>query len=68
MKYLFAFLVLGFISITLINCSKEQSKLNTSTAKEIPYAIVIHGGAGTIKKSLSPMKKKRKFQINYRKH
>ena len=50
MKYLFAFLVLGFISITLINCSKEQSKLNTSTAKEIPFAIVIHGGAGTIKK------------------
>ncbi|MCD6544916.1 MAG: isoaspartyl peptidase/L-asparaginase [Flavobacteriaceae bacterium] len=60
MKHLFVFLILGLISITLINCSKEQSKTNASKSKELSFAIVIHGGAGTIKKEfISPEKEKK---------
>ncbi len=59
MKHFITFLLIGFILTTLINCSKEQSKPNSSTIEEIPFAIVIHGGAGTIKKEfISPEKEK----------
>ena len=50
MKHLFTFLLLGVFSMSLVNCTKEQNKVNNATHKEIPFAIVIHGGAGTIKK------------------
>ena len=50
MKHLFTFLLLGVFSMSLVNCTKEQNKVNNATHKEIPFAIIIHGGAGTIKK------------------
>ena len=50
MKHLFTFLLLGIFLISLVNCTKEQNKVNSAAQKEIPFAIVIHGGAGTIKK------------------
>ncbi len=59
MKYLYTFLFLGLISIAFINCSNEKSEIKSDTPKEIPFAIVIHGGAGTIKKEfISPEKEK----------
>lgn len=59
MKQFFTFLLLGLISISLVNCAKEQDKTNASTTEEIPFAIVIHGGAGIIKKEfISPEKEK----------
>ena len=60
MKYLYTFLFLGLISIAFINCSNEKSEIKSDTPKEIPFAIVIHGGAGTIKKEfISPEKEKK---------
>lgn len=56
MKHLFFSLTL--IVVLLLSCKKEQSTEqpyekqtpDTETPKEQPFAIVIHGGAGTIKK------------------
>lgn len=44
------YLVIIFFLVSLVNCTKEQNKVNNATSNEIPFAIVIHGGAGTIKK------------------
>ena len=59
MKHIFPVLLFVFFSVTLMNCTKEK-KINTITStKDIPFAIVIHGGAGTIKKEfISPEKEK----------
>lgn len=59
MKCLFKVLLLGLISISIVNCTKEKEKTTGRISQEIPFAIVIHGGAGTIKKEfISPEKEK----------
>ena len=61
MNQFFTFLLLVLVSISLVNCAKDPDKKQTSTVKEIPYAIVIHGGAGIIKKEFISVEKEKKI-------
>lgn len=59
MKQLVNVLFIGLILLNFGGCSEKQSKKSEEKPKEVPFAIVIHGGAGTIKKEfISPEKEK----------
>ena len=51
-KTIFKYSLALLLIVSIISCKKEvdQTKKIESSSKEIPFALVIHGGAGTIKK------------------
>ncbi len=62
----FLFLLLSMLLITFFNCNDkatnnttQQMKASLTSSKSVDYAMVVHGGAGTIlKKNMTPEKEK----------
>ncbi|WP_075343369.1 isoaspartyl peptidase/L-asparaginase family protein [Tenacibaculum agarivorans] len=54
-----AFLTISFLSIFIYSCKTENKVTVTDNVKTNEFAIIIHGGAGTIlKKNMTPEKEK----------
>ncbi len=62
-RILFKMLSSVLMLTVIITCTKEtdQNKKIESTPKEIPFALVIHGGAGTIKKEFMTPEKEEAY-------
>ena len=61
MKYKFSILIFVLFSLILGNCTKEKKEIVKTNINKIPFAIVIHGGAGTIKKEYISSEKEKEI-------